>query len=56
MVGDRLDTDIVGAQRGGIHAVLVLTGSTRSDDLPGAAVRPDLVANSLADLTASPYS
>ncbi len=56
MVGDRLDTDIVGAQRGGIHAVVVLTGSTRSDDLPGAAVRPDLVANSLADLTASPYS
>lgn len=50
-VGDRLDTDIAGAQRAGIHAVLVLTGSTRSDDLPGAAVRPDLVANSLANLS-----
>lgn len=56
MVGDRLDTDIAGAQRAGIYAVLVLTGSTRREDLPGAAVRPDLVANSLADLTVSQRS
>ena len=50
MVGDRLDTDIAGAQRAGIPAVLVLTGSTSPEDLTGAAVHPDLVLASLADL------
>src|SRR5690606_8013921 len=28
MIGDRLDTDIVGAQRAGLRTALVLTGST----------------------------
>lgn len=41
MVGDRLDTDIAGAQHAGIPAVLVLTGSTSPEDLPDAAVHPD---------------
>lgn len=50
MVGDRLDTDIAGAQYAGIATVLVLTGSTSPQDLPGAAVHPDLVLPSLADL------
>lgn len=50
MVGDRLDTDIAGAQHAGIPAVLVLTGSTSPEDLPDAAVHPDLVMPSLADL------
>ena len=54
MVGDRLDTDIRGAQRLGIRAVLVLSGSTTSAMLAGAAIRPDAVARSVGALSAVP--
>ncbi len=48
MVGDRLDTDIEGAQRAGLHTILVLTGvSTRSDI---GETAPDAVYDDLAAL------
>jgi glycerol-1-phosphatase len=50
VVGDNLDTDIAGAKRSGLDAILVLTGSTSEADLDGASVRPDLVLPSLAAL------
>jgi glycerol-1-phosphatase len=50
MVGDRLDSDVAGAKRAGLAAILVLTGSTRQEDLEGGAVRPDYVIASLAEL------
>jgi 4-nitrophenyl phosphatase len=43
MIGDRLDTDIAGALRAGITAVLTLSGITTEDDLRQSTVRPDLV-------------
>ncbi len=49
MIGDRLDTDIVAGHRAGMLTVLVLTGVSTRDDLPHAAVLPDLI---LTDLTA----
>jgi HAD superfamily hydrolase (TIGR01457 family) len=56
-VGDRIDTDIVGANRAGIDAALVMTGvSTRKELLgidPGG--RPKYVLATLADLL-KPYS
>lgn len=52
MVGDRLDTDILGAQRLGIRAVLVLSGSTTATMLTGATIRPDEVARNVGDLQA----
>ena len=54
MVGDRLDTDILGAKRLGLRAVLVLSGSTTSAMLRGAAIRPDAVARSVGALPAVP--
>lgn len=49
MVGDRLYTDIaLGAC--GCATVLVLTGESRREDLPGSAHQPDLVCESLAEL------
>ena len=54
MVGDRLDTDIIGAQTAGIPAVLVLTGSTTVEDLTASTVAPDVVLPSLADLVLRP--
>ena len=54
MVGDNLDTDILGAQRAGYAALLVLTGHTRPEDLARASVRPDHVLGRLADILKQP--
>jgi glycerol-1-phosphatase len=55
VVGDRLDTDIEGAVRGGADSLLVLTGVSRPPDLLLAPEqrRPSYVAADLAGLNAS---
>lgn len=51
MVGDRLYTDIaMGAA--GIQTVLVLSGETKREDIPGAPHQPDLVCENLGELLA----
>jgi HAD superfamily hydrolase (TIGR01457 family) len=50
MVGDRLDTDILGAKRAGLRTVLVLSGHTTRAMLKGARVRPDRIIPSVAAL------
>ncbi|MCH1883576.1 HAD-IIA family hydrolase [Agrococcus sp. ARC_14] len=53
MVGDRLDTDILGARRAGIRSIMVLTGIDRGASLIGAdeSMRPDHVLEDLRGLT-----
>lgn len=53
MIGDRLDTDILGARRTGIRSILVLTGIDRGASLIGAdpSMRPDHVIEDLRGLT-----
>ncbi len=56
-VGDRIDTDIVGANRAGIDSALVMTGVSTRKELLGidAAGRPKYILKSLAELL-KPYS
>src|SRR5712692_4780161 len=50
MIGDTMETDILGGVQLGFHTVLVLSGGTRRDDLPRYAYRPEIVVESLAEL------
>jgi 4-nitrophenyl phosphatase len=50
VVGDNLASDIAGAKRSGLDAILVLTGAAAEGDLERSAVQPDLVLASLAAL------
>jgi len=52
MVGDDVDLDVRGAREAGARAVLVRTGKFREETLEAAAVRPDLVLDSVAQLPA----
>lgn len=51
MVGDRLYTDMAGARRAGLVAILVLSGETTRADLETAAIQPDLIFLSVRELT-----
>lgn len=53
VVGDRLDTDILGAQRAGIPSALVLTGVSSMSELDGSTIQPDGVFVDLPDLLAA---
>jgi ribonucleotide monophosphatase NagD (HAD superfamily) len=52
MIGDRLDTDIAGAQAAGLDSALVLSGVDSLDNIGRSSVRPTWVAASFADLCA----
>lgn len=47
VLGDRLDTDIEGAQRAGLKSILVLTGVTSRESLAQSPIQPDWVAENL---------
>jgi NagD protein len=53
MIGDTMETDILGGVNMGYRTVLVLSGGTRKEDLRHYAYQPDLVVNSVADLSAT---
>jgi NagD protein len=52
MIGDTMETDILGGVQMGYRTILVLTGSTRQEDLAKYAFKPDLIVDSVADLCA----
>lgn len=49
MIGDRLETDIVGAQRAGLTSILVLSGVSTEADIETSGIKPDYV---FADMNA----
>jgi NagD protein len=50
MIGDTMETDILGGVQMGYRTVLALTGSTSCDDLARYAYRPDMVIDSIEQL------
>ena len=53
MIGDTMETDILGGVQLGFRTILVLSGGTRREDLGRYAYRPDTVVESIADLSAA---
>ncbi len=50
IIGDRLDTDILGGKIAGISTILTLSGSTKKEDVKISDVKPDFIINDLRDL------
>lgn len=50
MVGDRMDTDIIGGTESGLETILVLTGVTRRDEVERFPYRPTYVVASVAEI------
>ncbi|MDR3577222.1 MAG: HAD-IIA family hydrolase [Anaerolineaceae bacterium] len=52
VVGDRLDTDILGGYHAGCRTALVLSGVTKSGELENWTPKPDLISSNLESLLA----
>ena len=50
MVGDRMDTDVIAGLEAGLRTILVLTGSTRPDQVERFPYRPTRIVDSVADI------
>src|SRR5882724_5660594 len=50
VIGDTMETDILGGVQLGYRTILVLSGGTRREDLVRYAYRPGLVVDSIAEL------
>jgi 4-nitrophenyl phosphatase len=48
MIGDRMDTDVVGGQRAGLRTILVLSGVTTPAEAAAASTQPDATVADLA--------
>lgn len=54
MLGDTMETDILGGIQMGYRTMLTLTGSTQRSDLDRYAYSPDLIIDSIAELADDP--
>jgi NagD protein len=50
MIGDRMDTDVRSGLEAGMRTILVMTGSTRPEDIRAYPYRPSRVLDSIADV------
>ena len=50
MVGDRMDTDIIGGVEAGMETILVLSGVTRREDVRRHSYQPSHIVDSVADI------
>jgi len=50
VIGDRLDTDVLGGHNAGLTTILVLSGATTRQDVDDAPLKPDLVFEDIGHL------
>ena len=50
MIGDRMDTDVISGLEAGLRTILVLTGSTRPEQVERFPYRPTRIVDSIADV------
>jgi len=50
VIGDTMETDILGGVQLGFHTILVLSGGTHKEDVDSYPYKPDLVVSSIADI------
>lgn len=50
MIGDQIETDILGAKRTGVHTVLVLSGVETRDTIRESSLKPELVIGNVDEL------
>ena len=50
VIGDRLETDILGGHRAGLSTILVLSGATSRQELENSSIKPDLVFENVRQL------
>lgn len=55
IIGDTMETDILGGVQLGYRTILVLTGGTKREDLCNFAYEPDIIVDSIADLCTPEY-
>lgn len=51
VIGDRLETDILGGQRAGCKTILITTGVDSASSVVEKGIHPDHIVNNLSDLT-----
>jgi len=50
MVGDQMETDLLGARRAGVHTILVLTGVETRESVRRSKFKPDMIVKTVDDL------
>jgi 4-nitrophenyl phosphatase len=51
MLGDRLETDILGGQQAGLKTIMVLTGVDNEDSIAQKGIQPDVIFGGIDELT-----
>ncbi len=50
MIGDQIETDLVGARKAGVHTILVLTGVETRESVNRSKIQPEMILDNLDEL------